>query len=117
MFSKRSPQRGRRDDDVYVVTNAGRSRREEIDDRQKKYLIKMAIRTLCLIGAIILYALHVPFVFILVLIIASTVLPWMSVVVANAGPGPERARRQPEVYSPDPARALRPGRSGPTTKP
>lgn len=108
--------RKRRGEDVYVVTNAGRSRRQEIDDRQKKYLMKMGIRTLCLIGAIVLYALHVPFIFILALIIASTVLPWMSVVVANAGPAPER-RRAPEVYTPDPARALRPGHSGPADRP
>lgn len=108
--------RKRRGEDVYVVTNAGRSRREEIDDRQKKYLIKMAVRTLCLIGAIAAYALHLPFFFILAPIIASVVLPWMSVVVANAGPAPER-RRAPAVYTPDPARALRPGRSGRADRP
>ena len=108
-----SPMRGKRPvEDVYVVTNAGRSRREEIDDRQKKYLIKMAIRTVCLIAAIVLYTLDVPFVFILALLVASTVLPWMSVVVANAGPGPEVRRRQPEIYTPDSTRALKPGRPG-----
>lgn len=106
-----SPIRKRHDDGVYLVTNAGRSRRQEIDDRQKKYLIKMAVRTLCLIGAIVLYTLDVPFLFVLALIVASTVMPWMSVVVANAGPAPDAARRRPEVYTPDPARALGPGRS------
>jgi Protein of unknown function (DUF3099) len=106
-----SPMRGkRRGDDVYVVTNAGRSRRQEIDDRQRKYLIKMAIRTLCFIGAIVAYVLHVPTIFVLALIIAALVLPWASVVVANAGPGPEARRRRPELYTPDSARALRPGR-------
>lgn len=106
MFARRDK---RRDADVYVITSAGRSRREEINDRQKKYLIKMAVRTLCLIGAIVLYALHVPFPFVLALIVASTVMPWMSVVVANAGPAPDATRKRPEVYTPDPARALGPG--------
>lgn len=109
-----SPVRGkRRREDVFVVTNAGRSRRQEIDDRQKKYLVKMAIRTLCLIAAIVLYALHVPFPFVLGLIIASTVLPWMSVVVANAGPAPEARRQRPELYTPDTGRALQPGQRPP----
>lgn len=106
-----SPRREKRGGgDVFVVTSAGRSRRQEIDDRQRKYIIKMAIRTVCLIAAIVLYSLDVPFIFVLALIIASTVMPWMSVVVANAGPTPEPQGRRPEAYNPDPVRALRPGR-------
>lgn len=94
-----------------MVTTAGRSRREDIDDRQRKYLIKMGIRTLCLILAIVLYAVGVPFPFLLVLIIAATVLPWMSVVVANAGPGPDDRQQRAEAYRPDAQPALRPGRN------
>jgi len=95
---------------VFVVTNAGRSRRQEIDDRQRKYLIKMGIRTLCLVLAIALSVAGAPLGYVLVLIIAATVLPWMSVVVANAGPIQDERRQRPEVYQPDAQPALRPGR-------
>ena len=102
MFSRR----GKHEHEVYVVTSAGRSRREEIDERQRKYLIKMGIRTVCLILAIVLYALHVPFIFLLGLIIASTILPWMSVVVANGGPDVRETRRQHTLFTPDAGPAL-----------
>ncbi len=99
-------RRNRRETEVHVVTDAGRSRRQEIDNRQRNYIIKMGIRTLCLILAIVLFTLGVPFPYLLVLIVASTVLPWMSVVVANSGPAPDPRRRPASFYTPDSRRGL-----------
>ena len=105
--------RGERKPEVHLVTDAARGRAQDIDARKRSYLIKMGIRTVCLIVAIVLYAVGVPWPFLLVLIVASTVLPWMSVVVANAGPLQDPRRRQPSWYPDEPPNALRPGRTPP----
>lgn len=92
------PRRTRQaDGDVFVVTDAGRSRAEDLRDRQRKYILKMLFRTTCLIAAIVLYAVGVPLPWLIGLIVISTVLPWMSVVVANAEPE-QQPRRRPQSF-------------------
>lgn len=70
----------------------------------RSYLIKMAVRTVCFILAIVIPG---PLILRLVLIAAALLLPWMSVVVANAPglPPPGRPRR----VIPRPPPALGPG--------
>ena len=68
--------------DVALVTAAPKSRPEEIDDRRRRYMITMGIRT-------VLFALSV-FLFrgVARYIAAglSLVMPYFAVVLANAGP-------------------------------
>lgn len=97
--------RRRQSPEVVVVTDAGRSRSEDIRYRQRMYVIKMAVRTLCLIVAIVLYAVGVPVPYLLVFIIAALILPWMSVVVANSA-NPDPRTRPASFYTPEPPNAL-----------
>jgi hypothetical protein len=82
-------RRGSRE--VHLVTQARRSRYEDINARQRRYLISMAIRT-----AAVLVAVFAPLpVWGRALAIAlGVVLPWVSVTQANAGPLPEHTMQR-----------------------
>lgn len=73
---------GRRDAQVQLVTTARRPHSEEISGRARRYLISMGIRTACLVLAI--FVLHGWLR--AIAIVAAIVLPWLAVVLANAGP-------------------------------
>lgn len=80
-----SPRHGRSgQDDAIRITTAGDNPHADISRRQRKYVIAMTIRTLCFIGAAISGAAGInwlwPF-----LILGSLVLPYVAVVLANAG--------------------------------
>jgi hypothetical protein len=63
------------------ITTAASSRAADIAARQKRYLLAMSFRTACFVAAIV-----VPITWIRVLlIIAALVLPYVAVVMANAG--------------------------------
>jgi hypothetical protein len=83
--ARRSSQDSRRPS-VHLVTQAHRSRYDDIAARQRRYLISMAIRT-----AAVLLAFFAPLpVWGRVLaIMLGLVLPWVSVTAANTGPLPE----------------------------
>jgi len=53
---------------------------EEIPGRMKRYLISMSIRTACFIGAVI-----APSPFRWFLLVGAVILPYIAVVMANAG--------------------------------
>lgn len=70
----------RRGDEVHRITTARTSLSEDQSGRTRRYLISMAIRTVCFIGAIIAdgwlrWA----------LVVGALVLPYVAVIVANAG--------------------------------
>jgi Protein of unknown function (DUF3099) len=73
------------DEDTFLVTTAGKSPREELRQRTRRYLVTMGIRVVCFILAIVLYELdlHWEAAF---AIAGSLILPWVAVVAANAGP-------------------------------
>jgi hypothetical protein len=66
--------------DVYTITNAQRGLSAEQAGRQRRYLVSMSIRTACVILAIL-----VPGWPRVAFIVGAIVLPYLSVVVANAG--------------------------------
>ena len=70
----------RRAPDAVRITTAARSRREEIAARQRRYLISMGIRTLCVIGAVVVGPGWLRWV----LIAGAVLLPYVAVVMANA---------------------------------
>ena len=70
------------------ISSAKIAHSDEIPARMKKYLISMLIRTACFIGAIFTDG-----VIRWVLISGSLILPYIAVVVANAG--------QEQSFSPD----------------
>ncbi|RNL65811.1 DUF3099 domain-containing protein [Nocardioides marmoriginsengisoli] len=74
------PKKRGDDADVVRITAAPHNPGQDIDHRQRRYLISMAIRTLCFIGAVLAY--KIPWLCGL-LIVASFILPFFAVVVAN----------------------------------
>ena len=66
--------------EVYTITQAKRGLSNEQSGRTKRYLISMAIRTACVIAAIV-----VPGWPKWLFIVGAVVLPYLAVVAANAG--------------------------------
>ncbi len=92
---------------MQTITGARRSLTEDIKARQTRYLISMAVRTACFLGAIfasgwlrgILFA-------------AAVILPYLAVVIANGGREP--AGEPPRMADPQlPAIARAPIRPAP----
>lgn len=71
---------GRRGEEIHTVTSAQRALSEEQTGRTRRYLISMGIRTACVIIAI-----FVPGWPRWVFIAGAVVLPYLAVVIANAG--------------------------------
>jgi hypothetical protein len=65
---------------------------DDINYRQRRYLISMGIRTVCLVLAIVLAG-HGPIWLVGIMIAAALVLPYVSVVFANGGREPENSPR------------------------
>ncbi len=61
------------------ITTASASREEEIAHRQRRYVMSMALRTVCFIGAVIAEGWLR-----WVLVVGAVVLPYVAVVMANA---------------------------------
>ncbi len=66
--------------EVFTITDAQRSLSDEQTGRTRRYLVSMGIRTVCVVAAI-----FVPGWPRWVLIAGAVVLPYLAVVVANAG--------------------------------
>ncbi len=90
----------RRTDRPVLVTSAQRSRHEERDERQRRYLISMGFRTVAFVLSVVL--LHGVARFIAVA--AAMTLPWIAVLIANAGPKQDAGT--PEYFTPDPLQAI-----------
>lgn len=75
------------------ITTAGRSHSDEVWSREKRYIITMAIRTLCFLlaaGFAIAGITWLAWVF----VPAAVFLPYVAVVMANAGSSPDPTRAQ-----------------------
>jgi hypothetical protein len=73
---------------VHQVTDAELSLTADIKRREKRYLIQMGLRTVCLILAAVVSA---PWPIRALLVIAAVFLPYIAVVGANAGREPGNA--------------------------
>jgi hypothetical protein len=67
--------------DVVRITAAPHNPGQDIARRQSRYLLSMTIRTLCFVGAV--FAVGIPWLC-AALILASFLLPFVAVVIANA---------------------------------
>jgi hypothetical protein len=72
--------RSNRHDEVVRITSAAESPSVDLAHRQRRYLISMAVRTLCFIGAVL--ARHIPWLCAL-LIVGAFLLPYVAVIMAN----------------------------------
>lgn len=83
-----------------LVTDAKPASSVERDERQRRYLVSMGIRTVAFVLAIVLF--HG--VAQILAIAVSMIMPWMAVLIANAGP--RRRVEQPSFFVPPRPRAL-----------
>ncbi|MER5932210.1 DUF3099 domain-containing protein [Streptomyces sp. NPDC002054] len=69
--------------EVFRITGARMGLAEDVRGRQRRYVISMVIRTLSVIATVILWNVerHVA----IVTLIAGALLPYVAVVIANAG--------------------------------
>jgi hypothetical protein len=62
------------------ITSASRPRSEDIRGRERRYLISMALRTICFILAVVFMGHWVMWLF----LVGAVFLPYVAVVLANA---------------------------------
>ena len=89
---------------VTLVTTAGRSHSDDINLRQRRYVMTQSVRILCVLLAAFL---PVPVEWKGLLIVGAVLLPWFGVVMANAGPTVGRSRTSALVDRPAPVEPLR----------
>ncbi|MGZ4428755.1 MAG: DUF3099 domain-containing protein [Nocardioidaceae bacterium] len=75
----------RREPEPVRITTAERSHSDDINARQRRYLISMGVRTVCFILAVV----SIGHWFMWGFIIASFILPYVAVIMANAGSSPD----------------------------
>ena len=106
--------RGRQPSAVRITT-AAQSRQAEIAGRQLRYVLSMAVRTVCFVAAILASVAGIDWLW-PILIVAALLLPYVAVVMANArttrGDGFELAER-----GADPLPELGPAATSPRTGP
>lgn len=69
-----------RDTDAVRITTAATSKRADIAARQRRYVVSMAIRTVCFVAAVLVGPGWLRWV----LVVAAVLLPYVAVVMANA---------------------------------
>jgi hypothetical protein len=78
---------------VHTITSAAAPLGDDIARRSRRYLAQMTLRTLCFLGAVFTWG-HVPTPISVSLLVGAVVLPYVAVVLANAG------RERPEQADP-----------------
>ncbi len=91
----RKKDSGRKGTEVYSVSGVQTSLTDDVRARTRKYAISMGIRTACVLGAIVAEG-----VLRWTLFVGALVLPYIAVVVANAGREPNRENAPPPVVLP-----------------
>ncbi|MFF7390078.1 DUF3099 domain-containing protein [Streptomyces scabiei] len=88
--------------EVFRITGARQSLAEDVRGRQRRYIISMSVRTLAVIAAAVLWNVerHVA----VVALVLGAVLPYIAVVIANAGR--ENAPSLPSTYVRAPMRPM-----------
>ncbi|MEE1754788.1 DUF3099 domain-containing protein [Streptomyces sp. SP18CS02] len=84
--------------EVFRITGARKGLADDVRGRQRRYVISMSVRTLAVIAAACLWNVerHVA----VVALVLGAVLPYISVVIANAGR--ESAPSLPSTFVPGP---------------
>ncbi|MFC1435013.1 DUF3099 domain-containing protein [Streptacidiphilus sp. N1-3] len=79
---------------VVRITGARSSLSEDVRGRQRRYMIAMAVRTLCVILAVVLW--KESRIVAIVMLVGGIFIPYVAVVIANAGR--ENTPRMPETF-------------------
>ncbi len=84
------------DPEVHRITTAAVSLSEDQRTRTRRYLVSMTIRTACFLGAV-----FAPSPWRWVLLVGAVFLPYVAVVMANAGSGRPQGPALTTVVRPD----------------
>ena len=76
---------------VHVVTQARRSLTDDINYRQRRYLLMMGIRTACFVIAVVLFMNHFGWLA-AIPAVGAIFIPYIAVVFANGGREPDNVR-------------------------
>ncbi|MDI3387472.1 DUF3099 domain-containing protein [Streptomyces sp. B-S-A8] len=89
-------------DEVFRITGARQGLADDVRGRQRRYVISMSVRTVAVILAAVLWNVerHVA----IVALVLGILLPYISVVIANAGR--ENAPSLPSTFVPAPVRPM-----------
>jgi hypothetical protein len=87
----------RKEPEPVRITTATRSHSDDVGARQRRYLISMGIRTACFVAAVF----SIGHWYLWIFLVASLVLPYIAVVLANAGSSPDPGGM--EEAGPDPS--------------
>jgi hypothetical protein len=87
-------QRGARGAEVFRITGARQSLADDVRGRQRRYVISMLIRTVAVVLTVALWDVQRPLA--IVTLVVGALLPYVAVVVANAGR--ENAPSMPSAY-------------------
>jgi hypothetical protein len=79
---------------VVRITGARSSLTEDVRGRQRRYMIAMAVRTLCVILAVVLW--KESRIIAIIALVGGMFIPYIAVVIANAGR--EGPQRMPETF-------------------
>lgn len=76
-------KRKQKDTEVFRITGARQGLADDVRGRQRRYVISMLIRTLAVILAVVLWDVERPLA--VIALVLGLVLPYVAVVIANAG--------------------------------
>ncbi|OLT34807.1 hypothetical protein BJF79_32840 [Actinomadura sp. CNU-125] len=91
----------RETEQVYTVTNAPRPMSQDIEYRQRRYLVSMGVRTGCFIGAVVAAVAGAPFWVAGLMVVGALLLPYISVIFANGGREPTPSARFDDAQGPE----------------
>lgn len=94
--------RKRKDAQVFRITGARQSLADDVRGRQRRYVISMLIRTLSVVLTVVLWNVQRPLA--VAMLVLGVGLPYVAVVIANAGR--ERAPDLPSTFVPGPSRPV-----------
>src|SRR6516164_1884023 len=84
-----NPGRGR--SHVHLVTQARRSLSDDVNFRQRRYLLMMGIRAVCFVIAVVMFVNHLGWL-VVIPAVGAIVIPYFAVVFANGGREPSNTR-------------------------
>ncbi|MCW2769699.1 MAG: hypothetical protein JWR27_1132 [Aeromicrobium sp.] len=101
-----------REQQVFSITSAAESQSEDRLRREKRYALSMGIRTVCFLGGVVLVMQPMPWrVMGWIMFAAAIFLPYIAVVVANAGV--RKKGSGPSPFGPEPGKQIEAPRNPP----
>lgn len=99
-----------------LITDAKISQEEELRRRERRYILMMGLRALCLIAGVVLVMLRVPLLALWLPLcgLGMVLLPWLAVILANDRPPKDKHRLKRYRRNTAPANALPARATGPT---